>query len=275
MSTQSLPKEMIERPEVWQLNMRVAPGALDLLLFSPLENNSLIYRHIDLDPQAASPLKAVEEAIYDNPLLLCDFMRVRVVVQTSRFMAIPPEVEDADDRAALFHAAFDGDNGRVYDNRLGAVNASMTFSVEPDLAGFLERTFYNVELYSHLTPLCNYFVASGKRANVRRMYANLRPESIDLIAVDHAEVLMINTMKYREPLDAIYYIMASYKSLGLDPMTTELLIAGSPTVRDEIVPTLRSYISSVMPVIFPSTMFKAGRDVIKAPFDLIVLPLCE
>lgn len=80
---------------------------------------------------------------------------------------------------------------------------------------------------------------------------------------------------FREPIDAIYYIMACRDMLKLDAQDNELLIAGDNSLRDAITPTLREYLAYVMPVIFPSSMFKAGKDAMKAPFDLIVLPLCE
>jgi hypothetical protein len=46
-------------------------------------------------------------------------------------------------------------------------------------------------------------------------------------------------------------------------------------LREAIMPELRRYINYVMPVIFPSAMFRAGREAMNAPFELIVLPLCE
>ena len=270
-----LTKDLVPRPDLWQLLLRLSSRAVDVLLYSPIENNSLIYRSIPLDVDASTPLKAIEEAIYNNPLLLCEFNRISVIVETKTFMAVPPEVTAEEDRSALLKAAFADFEGKVYANSLGSTNAMMVFGLDADVAGFLERTFFNVGIYNYLSPLCKYFVASGKRANTRRVYANLRADAVDLIAVDHAEVLMVNTMAYRDPMDAVYYVLASFHSLGLDPMDTELLVVRAAAASDEIVSILRNHISSVMPVIFPSVMFKAGKDAMKAPFDLIVLPLCE
>ena len=63
--------------------------------------------------------------------------------------------------------------------------------------------------------------------------------------------------------------------LNLDDSNDEMLIAGNNSAREAITTTLREYLAYVMPVIFPSEMFKAGKDALNAPFDLIVLPICE
>lgn len=55
----------------------------------------------------------------------------------------------------------------------------------------------------------------------------------------------------------------------------ELLIAGDDALRDEITAVLREYAGYVMPVVYPATLVRAPKDVLKAPFDLIITPQCE
>lgn len=272
---QPLTKELVRRPDLWQLSMRLADDAVDVVLYSPVENNSLLYRQIPLEAEGELKLKALEEAVYDNPLLLSEFGRISIVVDTARVLPIPAGDETFEDKETLFEAAFPGFDGVIYENETGSRNASLLFGVDNDLSAFIERTFFGARIYHHLTPLCRYFVAMARRANGARVYANLRDTAVDLVAVDHGKVLMLNTMEFKTDVDAIYYILACYHVAGLNMVETELLVAGVSDVRDRVVPVLRNYIGSVMPVIFPSTMFKAGKDAMKAPFDLIVLPLCE
>ncbi len=270
-----LTNDLVRRPDLWQLLLRVSSDTLDVLLYSPVENNTLIYRPIEFGHDERGAMAAMQEAVYDNPVLLNDFGKTTVIVETRAALPIPAGIESVDSRELLFETAFPGFDGELIDNELGAVNASVIFGVDRDLAAFVERTFFGARVMHHLVPLCRYFIASARRANGPRVYANLRQGSVDIIAVDHGRLLIVNTFDFKTPLDAVYYILACYHVAGLDMVETELHISGNQTVRDEIVPTLRDYIGSVMPVIFPSTMFKAGKDAMKAPFDLIVLPLCE
>lgn len=275
MAGERLKKDLIRKPELWNLAMKFERDAVQVVLYSPLEENSLIYRELALDPDAASYVASVEDAVYDNPLLLSDFQRVSCVVDSPVFMAVPKDVEDLNDREDMLLATFPGFDGEIYENDLSSRDAVMMVGLEKELSGFLARTFFNCRVYHHLTPLCRYFLAESRRGNTRRMYANLRGDSLDVLAFDHGKLLVANTFEYREPTDAIYYILATFTSLGLDRMADELLLSGDAGVREKITPDLRNYVSYVMPVIFPSTMFRAGRDAMQAPFDLIILPLCE
>lgn len=274
-SNTKLTPDMVTSPEHWNLSMRIGDSVLDVLLFSPYENNSLIYSSITLNDAAASPLEALQEAVYDNPLLLNDFKSITAIVETPRSMLIPSEVDNIDDREALLLALYpDAIDSRIVINETGG-KATFISAVDQSLASFLERTFFNINICHNLSPLCRYFLASAKRSNTRRIYANLRPGAIDVVAVEKGNLLMANTFKSSCPTDTLYYILAVLKSLGIDSADAELMVSGDTATREATVPLLRDYVGSVMPVIFPSAMFKAGKDALKAPFDLIVLHLCE
>ncbi len=270
-----LKKDLVRRPELWNMALKFEQSALHVLLHSPLEENALIYREIALDPDASTPMRAIEDAVYDNPLLLSDFKTITCVTDTRRVMAIPAGIESIDDREMLLDKVYPDGDGEIVENDLMARNASLIFSIDTELSSFIARTFFNARILHQLTPLCRHFMAESRRANTRRMYANLRHGSVDLIAYDHCKLLMANTLELRDSFDAVYYILASFEALGLDRMADELLISGDAALREEITPPLRDYISYVMPVIFPSAMFKAGKEAMKAPFELVTLQSCE
>ena len=73
-------------------------------------------------------------------------------------------------------------------------------------------------------------------------------------------------------MDAVYYILASREALRL-PDTDEILIAGDRMLRAEITPVLRRYVRYVMPAIFPSVMFRAGKASLSAPLEMILAPI--
>ena len=56
---------------------------------------------------------------------------------------------------------------------------------------------------------------------------------------------MANTFRFRDIMDAVYYIMACREMLDLDPAGNELLIAGDESLRDEITPILRKFLGYV------------------------------
>lgn len=270
-----LDKELISNPRLWRLALRIDATTLHVVLFCSVEDNSLIYREIPLDVTASSLQKAIEEAIYDNPLLLSDFARVDCVVETDKFTLIPSEIDDADLKERIFKETFTTFDGTIIENNLNGLKTNILMGIDEDLVNFLRRTFNNPSILHHLTPLCTYFHRKSRLGNSGKMYAYLKKDSLDIITFGKDSLLLANTFSFSQPVDAIYYILACREMLHLDAGSDEMLIAGDNTLREAITPTLREYLAYVMPVIFPSAMFKAGKESLNAPFDLIVLPLCE
>lgn len=271
----TIDREMIKEPRLWRLCLRLDSRTLHVMLYNMVEDNSLIYRKISLDEAADSPLKALEEAIYDNPALLSDFSRVDCVIDTAIRITVPNPLDTAEIHTALMKEAHPDFAGEIISCPLHGLDTTILMGVEQNIIGFLRRTFNNPAIHHHLAPLCRYFRGKSRLGNTGKMYANFHNSRLDLIAFGNDTITLANTFEYREPADAVYYILACRRMLGLNANDDELFLSGDNDAREAVTPILRKYLAYVMPVIFPSSMFRAGRDAMLAPFDLIVLPLCE
>ncbi|MDE6135730.1 MAG: DUF3822 family protein, partial [Muribaculaceae bacterium] len=131
----------------------------------------------------------------------------------------------------------------------------------------------------HVTPLLRYFSRKTLLGNTAKLYAHFNSgsaRSVDILVFGpDGSPSMISSHPATSGTDAVYYILASAKACGLAFDSDEILICGDAAMRDAVMPTLRRYFNYVMPVIFPSAAFRAGREALKAPFPLIILPLCE
>ncbi len=270
-----LNKELIKDPQLWKLALRVEKAALHVMLYSVVEENSLIYRKIEFDKASSSQLKSLENVVYENPLLLSDFLRVDCVVETSIFAIVPPEITSLDAREKIMKTSFSDFDGEIVSCEISEKGAILLMGVETEIIAFLRRTFNNPHLHHNLSPLCRYFFHKNEHGNSTKMYACIRSSKVDIIAVNGSGLRFANTFDYRNSIDVVYYIMASRQMLGMDNANDEMFLSGSPSARESVAETLRKYISYVMPVIFPSAIFKVGKEAMKAPFDLVVLPLCE
>ncbi len=277
--TDKLTSDLIGDPNIWRMAMLISDDALDVVAYSTVEDNSMLYRHIPLDTAAADRVKALEEVVYENPLLLAGFDKVWCVVRTRRFFTLPQAVASDDVLTAEITSAVWPAGGSpgftAITNHLEGLDTSIVMEIPRPLAGFLRRTFDNPPILHHRTPLCRYFHGKGRLGNSGRMYAHFHKGQVDIISFSRSTVALANSYRYRDPMDAIYYIMACRNMAGLDPMADELFLCGDTAVREETTPQLREYLAYVMPVIFPSAVFKTGKNALSAPFYLTILPLCE
>ena len=55
-----------------------------------------------------------------------------------------------------------------------------------------------------------------------------------------------------------------------------IYLGGNGPLREELAGKLRRFVTSVMPLVFPSEAFRTGgREAMESPFELVILPLCE
>ncbi len=280
----ALTADLIDNPSRYRLGMRLGPDRLDVTLYSPLSEGSLQVYSLMLDKASATPLKALEACVYDNPLLLSDFSSTACVIETPRFVILPRGLDAAaDDEAisaseAIFTATFpDFVAENPVDTFLsptGMPGVSIMAGVADEIVPFLRRTFFNVKLIHHLSPLCRYFLSMASRGNQSRLYANVRDGATDIVATRRGQLVAANTFITPTADDTAYFILAMRRGLGMGD-EAEILLAGYQQLREAVTALLRPLTPGVMPVIFPSVMFRAGHDAMRAPFDLILLPLCE
>ena len=147
----------IERPELWTLQLQVEPGRISYTLHNRHEANSLTWGEITLDEGASSPLKAVEDAVYDNPALLDDFGSVNILVHSEHFVVMPHEQAHESALFELLAAAYPDMEGEPALDTLPQCGVCIAFEAMTGLIPFLQRTFNMAPIVHHLQPLCDYY----------------------------------------------------------------------------------------------------------------------
>lgn len=270
---------MIESTQFYRLDMRISGSMLDVVVFSKREDNSMIYESFELScDENGSILKSLEETVYDNSLLLREFEQTNIVIETEHFAIVPDFVVENSNVLEKIFAETNGDipeNTEIIIDRIKSIDCAIALAVDRNILGFLYRAFNNPSVYHNLSPLIRYFSDRRRHGNTTGMFINLRGTSFDAVVFKNNTLRLANTIKFRDVSDAVYYILALRKTLEIDDDSEEILVSGERATRIKVINSLREFIPYVMPVIFPSAIFRAGRTSLNAPFDLIVLSLCE
>lgn len=271
----------IEQPRLWRLALQLEPELLRAVMWSTVEDSTLVQFSLPLDP-GASGHKALEEAVYAAPVLLSDFGRVDVVVRGNRYLVAPTVLgSDLGAEALAYCCLSDSEDAdTVMTDHIEASGCDIVWALDEGTSGFLARTFRNPAVMSHMTPLLRYFGRKGVLGHSARAYAHFsecpgRREADVIVYGPDGKLAMAATHLIGSEDDALYYILAGMQEAGLDPHNDEVLLCGNSAVRDAVMPRLRRYAANAMPVIFPSAAYRAGRESLRAPFPLVILPLCE
>lgn len=280
MNSATLDKDSIQQTELWKLALTIAADHIDVALYPPLAREEILWRSFAFDPAAASPLKAVEDIIYDNPLLLSDFKRVDCII--SNVPAIPIPLEASPEIAADIYAkATDNAHTPDFDNNIelydaGVDNAHIALVQNREIRAFLLRTFYNARFDSALASLCRYFAKKADAPKGPAIYVPINGKRLTVIALDNNRLLMANEFSFEKDIDAVYYILASARQLGLDFESTPVFVSpGMPDNPENLATLLTPYMPLTAPIPFPTLRYRASKATLQAPLSLLIRPLCE
>ena len=265
----------LEHTGQYHLALKLDDNGFSFALYNPAVNGSYIYRKETFDLNLHNYLFALENAVYSYPFLLQNFRKTQILVQPEHFTFIPLPFASSRDNEIYFRFCFPESKDEILENNLSRCGSQLLFGIAPDVSDFLRRTFDRPQILHHLTPLCEYFYRKSRLGNNAKMYAHLQKGNLDLLCFNKEGLLLANTFRFRHINDAAYYILNAWQQLEYDQMNDELQLSGDKNLRNEITPLMREYITYVMPTIFPSHLFELGEETHEAPFDLVILPLCE
>lgn len=271
----------IEQPRLWRLALQLDKDALQAVVWSTVEEATLVHFSLPLDPTLPQA-KALEEAVYAAPVLLSDFGSVDVVVRTNAYMPVPQGLDEETGEAVMEYACLrSGANDvLVKADRAAAPGMDVLWNLDAGVSRFLARTFRNPDMHCHASVLLRYFSRKSVLGNSGKTYAHLHrsgsSRDVDIVVIGNdGSPAIVTTHRCTTDEDALYHILGTAVQAGLDLRSDEILLCGSATDRDALMPLLRRYAACVMPVIFPSAAFRNGREALTAPFPLVILPLCE
>lgn len=267
---------LITDPSHWRLMLRVAPGSLAVMTYDPSTPGSLKGAVFALD-NSLPYVAAVKKCVYANSLLTAGgFASVECSIVDANALLLPSiTAEEHIAKAVAFtSAAVANDGARIITCETGAENAVMAAPVDKKLSAFLARTFNNPAVYPHLASLTRFCMTHSRRGNNRKLYLNFRPreDAIDLIATDCKRLLMANSFPCKAAENVVYYVQAVRQSLGLDNISSPVMLSGNSPLRSRVAELLRSLGTVPSPVQTPEAMLEAGPDITELPFDLAVMP---
>lgn len=272
--TTPLTTDIIDKPKLWRLYLEVTNDALEMVVYSTFHDQSLIHRRLPFDIAASSREQALGSIIYDNELLLADFAHVNILIDSPRFMIVPAAVSE--DTAMSMATSMWGEDFMLLTDRLPVTGVKLITAADKATAVFLRRTYPTVTPRNPISQLITYFYNKDCLNNSSKMYAHLRHDGrLDIIHFDNQKLRIANTFVTANVDDMVYYTLLATQNTGFDLRNDDFMICGTSPLRDNFQAMIRKYATYVMPVVFPSQMYHAGKAALESPFELIVTPLCE
>lgn len=268
MNRTALTRELIADPTLWRLILRVDPAGLRALLIGPESVERSVLSHSETLTDAS--VKALENAVYDNPLLLSDFAGVDIIFSTPGLFLAPRGTETL--REEMADAMLpDSDGPRtILSEPVAATDAEVCFAADSGRLNFLTRTFATAAFHHSLAVDASYLAhRNAAGADAAHLYALCEgPGEMAVIAFGPSgRPVYLNRPQPAGAPDAAYYILAP----GL--RGTPMSVGGEPELRNAVCALLRRVdpTARVLPLTLDEDLLHLRRLAPDATFDMIFL----
>lgn len=245
---------------VWQLLLTVGMRELHAAFYDRNSGRFADYSRRRWECESADTLKCIEDAVYEDPLLLDDY-DVSILIRPAMTLTVAPEDYPEEDSQKMHDALSLADATErkdVWREPLG--EALALYSTPEGVRDFLSRTFLTERVSHALRPIVDYFTLRARTEGGERMWVHLEPGRLDVVAFRNGRLLLANTWSFATAADAAYYLLYAWRALGLDAAQGEMSVSGDKALRDEAVPMLRRYINYVRLTMYPASLAAPLRE---------------
>ena len=233
----------VSNKKVWKLVLSISTKGFKAYYLNVQTNEIIVHIDKTWDSTESEMLHRLQETIYEHQSLLTEHPTI-AIIESHHFALAPTAIVNSEEDAELIleqiHPL------KWEDLWIDTINdVTVVFSLAKGLDSFLHRTFIIDRVVSHFNPLL--IKAFQTHTNKQKMLINLRDGRIDIVAVADEKLLIANSFDWQDYTDAAYHALNVWNILEFDQKNAELHIYGSKELRDAVIPSLRKFITFVIP----------------------------
>ena len=253
-----------------RLVIRISKGRLS---FATADGSDVLYEDYALN-SSISMAANLREALRTLPLLEDDFERVLVMVDTPTLM-VPTNLFVEEESEVIYHHAFtDMEQQLVMHTVLPDLNAVVLFAVQNDLRSVIANHFDNVRYTSAVAPVWRHLHQRSYTGQHQKLYGYFHDRRMEVFSFTQNRFKFCNAYAVNNPNDALFYLLAVWKQLAMEPEHDELYLVGDIPERDQLMEEAQKFVKRVF-YINPSGEFNRApiTQIQGIPYDLITLYL--
>ena len=261
----------------YTLSIRLSTDGFCFAVHNPQTANEFAFLPYRIDP--LKPLTAnLKTAIEETDMLRHTYGTVNILLADAGYTLIPKEYYAEQHESELYQYNFASATNHdvVMHNRVGDEQAVALFAVEKQLHKYIIKQYPKATIYAAISPLINFGVERSYATGKKYCLLHLCKHSIDFMCYENAAPLFVNSFRYKDVADALYFLLNCWNTLGLSQTDDTLHVAGQSRQGKSLTKELEKFIQHIH-VIRPAEEFHstelARTD--ELPFDLQTLIACE
>lgn len=253
------------------ITMRITPqtmsfSAVNLSADSGLDYTPYVVR------SGVSQAANLRSALQEIPMLADNGQPIRVLISSECIIVPTQEFEEENMEQQLLHVYPHLRSFKPMYNVLPDLNAVVVFVVNKDLNTVLSDHFSKVSYIALMTPVWRQMYQRSFNGQRRKLYVYFHEDKMEVCAFRQNRFCFCNTYNSTHIQDVVYYLLFTWKTLGMDTSNDELHVVGNLKDRKNIETELHRYLSNVY---FLNPVAEFNRAPItrinNLPYDLLTL----
>ena len=262
----------------YTLSIRLSTGGFCFAVHNPDAVGEFAYQPYRIDSQKSLTAN-LKTAVKESELLRHTYKNVNIIVADTNYTLIPKEYYAETHKQDFYQQNFSLDTHNIvlFDNVVADDGAVVLFAIEQQLHKYIAERFPKAQIYASVSPLINYGSEKSYTDSHKHCMVHVHNGQFDLICFEKSAPLFVNTFKYKDTADALYYLLNCWSILGLSQTDDTLHITGSPARNVKKLHRDAAQFIQHTHLIRPAEEFHSNElaRIDELPFDLQTLIACE
>ena len=218
------------------------PDGLSFWGYVPTEEDSFFMETFpfERDIPVEDSLRSV---FFTNPCFSYSFQSCYVLHTSAKYTMAADTVFVEKEKDRLFFFCHPKDKSlKVLVQPIKALNASILFGIDKEIYAFLLRSLVSPQFIHSLSPLMIAWIKKSRMIFPKLMHVVIHENTIDVLCIEHGELLFVNSFNYENDNDVIYYIMYICKQTGFNQLEDYLTVSGIKTFCLSILSVVGKYV---------------------------------
>jgi len=221
----------------------------------------------------------LKEAVKSTDMLRYNYKRVNIIVAGTNYTLVPKEYYADTHKQDFYRQNFTQDttNITLLDNVVADDQAVVIFAIEKTLHSYINERYPKANIYAAVSMLIDYTTEKSYTTTHKHCLAHIQHRQVDLVCCEKAQPRLVNTFKYKDTADALYYLLNCWSILGLNQTEDMLHLIGSPSRSVRKMQHDAAQFIQHIHLVRPAEEFHTNElaRIDELPFDLQILIACE
>jgi hypothetical protein len=232
----------INSTENYELSVQAGADALSYCILDTIRNKYVMLRSYEAEEGNSLKITEYEDYMAKDDFLARHFKKVSLIMSSRKFTLVPSQLYDPGKKDEYFtfnHVKSESEH--ILSNRIPEPDIHILFSVPGNMYDLYTGKFPGILPMHQTKPLLNNISHSRKGVEGYYIHLHIERDYFDLVVFSGSTLKFCNSFNYRNTNDILYYVLNTFRNLGIKQEET-IVLSGITEKYDDISSAFSIYI---------------------------------